>query len=130
MKTQVYEKRYPENGEMPERDNSETLVTRPSIYSKALFAMTDNGITVVYYDFEDEQWKSHERDMWTKVEYWLEPNTKEDGREVEFGKWLSIHCSDKLDDFSAPDGSLYYFESGGHLKTIEELFQLFKTNSK
>ena len=44
---------------------------------------------------------------------------------IGFGKWLSIHCSDKCDDFNAPDGSLYYFESGEHLKTIEELYEIY-----
>jgi len=40
--------------------------------SGSVFAMTDNGKVIVYYDYESASWYGSARDNWTDVEYWLE----------------------------------------------------------
>ncbi len=40
--------------------------------SNCVFVLTDNGIAVAYYDYEENEWKDYQRDNWTKVIYWLE----------------------------------------------------------
>jgi hypothetical protein len=40
--------------------------------SNPVFVMTDNGISVAYYDYVDNQWKDNNRDNWEHVKYWLE----------------------------------------------------------
>lgn len=57
---------------IPEKDNSETLAIRPSIYSKSVYVMTENGMTIAYYNHEENGWRSSERDNYTEVVYWLE----------------------------------------------------------
>lgn len=42
--------------------------------SAPVFAMTDNGPTIAYYDYEDNEWKDNNRDNWANVIYWLEKN--------------------------------------------------------
>ena len=40
--------------------------------SHPVFVMTNNGPSVAYYDYEEEEWKDINRDNWRKVKYWLE----------------------------------------------------------
>jgi hypothetical protein len=43
-----------------------------SIYSDSFFVMTDNGIAIAYFNFEDSLWHIHHNDYATEVRYWLE----------------------------------------------------------
>lgn len=40
--------------------------------SNTVFVMTDNGLSIAYYDYEDGEWKDHNRDNYERVIYWLE----------------------------------------------------------
>jgi len=39
--------------------------------SKTVFAMSDNGPVLVYYDYETKGWYGSQRDNWTDIVYWL-----------------------------------------------------------
>ena len=47
------------------------LAIQPARISDEVFAVTDNGLTVAYYDYEEKVWRSAHRDNYSHVKYWL-----------------------------------------------------------
>jgi hypothetical protein len=48
----------------------------PHETSDGVFAMTDNGPSIAYYDYADNKWRDRDalynKELWSKVIYWLE----------------------------------------------------------